>query len=143
MMKKKLLVMGVAVALSTTVASAKTFMSNDSVNPGLTLTSNIGGVDVYCSNGGTPKKGSRVITSTPLDLPWFIIASIFHSWNLTCQFYPDGPTPSPSNEIGSATLNMTLISGSISNIETYNGHSMPVITYTADGKSGISVTLNH
>ena len=138
MIKKTILAIGVAAALSMTAASADTFMSSASVGNGLTLISTIGGVDVYC-NG---KKGPTVISSTPLDLPWFVIAGIFSSWNLSCQFYPDGQSPSSSNEIGSADLSMEASSGTISNIQTYNGHSMPTITYTADGKSGISVTLN-
>src|SRR3990167_11205199 len=133
MMKKKILAIGIAAALSMTVASADTFMSSGSMGNGLTLTSNIGGVDVYCNT----KKGPKVITSTPLNLPWFIIAGMFSSWNLSCQFYPTGQTPSTGNEIGSATLSMGTSSGAISNVTTYNGHSMPVIAYSADGKSGI------
>ena len=139
MMKKKILAIGIAAALSMTVASADTFMSSASVGSGLTLTSNIGGVDVYCNS----KKGPKVITSTPLDLPWFIIAGMFNAWNLSCQFYPTGQTPSTGNEIGSATLSMGISSGAISNVQTFNGHSMPVISYTPDGKTGIAVTLNH
>lgn len=139
MIKKKILAIGIAAALSITAASADTVISSAPVGAGLTLTSNIGGVDVYCNS----KKGPKVITSTPLDLPWFVIAGMFSSWNLSCQFYPDGQSPIPSNEIGSANLSMGISSGSISNIQTYNGHSMPTIAYTADGKSGISVTLNH
>lgn len=139
MMKKRMFAIGAAVALSMSIASADTFMSYSSVNPGLTLTSNIGGVDVYCNS----KKGPKVITSTPMDLPWFIIIGMFSSSHLQCEFYPSGQTPVSSNEIGSATLDMTVTSGTISNVQTYNSHSMPVIAYSADGKSGISVTLNH
>ncbi|OGT43813.1 MAG: hypothetical protein A3F13_01525 [Gammaproteobacteria bacterium RIFCSPHIGHO2_12_FULL_40_19] len=134
MMKKKLLAIGAAAVLAVTVASADTFMPDASANLGLTLTSLIGGVDVYC-NG---RKGPAVITSQPSFFPWIGIRFMFGSSDLQCQFYPTGQTPSSSVEIGSAHLDTN--SGSITNIQTYNGHSAPTPTQVPNG---ISVTLVH
>lgn len=143
MLKKKLLAIGVGVALSVS-AIASTSLSSD-VQSGLTLTSNIGTVDVYC-NG---KEGPKTITSSPLNLAYIWIMGIFGSTNLSCTFYPDGVTPTPGshkNEIGSATLALTLTRAEISNVKTYNGHAMPAIAYlgtdNGSGYKGISVTLN-
>ncbi|EKD77014.1 MAG: hypothetical protein ACD_42C00502G0003 [uncultured bacterium] len=139
MMKKKLLAMGLGAVLSMSTVSAMAFdLTSSGVANGLTLTSNIGGVDVYCN----AIKGPKTITNIPLNLPWFVIIGMFHSQSLQCQFYPDGVQPASNNEIGSADLQMTFSTGTISNVQTYNGHAKPVIAYSADDKSGISVTLN-
>lgn len=140
-MKTKLLALGLGVALSVGAAYASPLSTISSVKSGLTLTSNIGTVDVYC-NG---KEGLIPVTSKARNLPWAAIIVMFGSESLQCQFYPDGKTPSTKNEIGSATLTLTLTRGLISNVQTYNGHSAPSIDYdgtnNGSGYKGISVTL--
>lgn len=143
MLKKKLLAIGAGVALSMSAMAFSPFSFD--VQSGLTLTSNIGAVDVYC-NG---EEGPKTITSTPLNLAYLWIMGIFGSSNLSCTFYPDGVTPTPGshkNEIGSANLALSLTRAKISNVQTYNGHALPQIGYlgkgTSNGYRGISVTLN-
>lgn len=143
-MKRKLLALGLGVALSVGAAYALSPSTSSSVASGLTLTSKTGAdVDVYCNT----IKGLYPVTSKALNLPWEAIILMFGSGSLQCQFYPHGDTPIPSNEIGSASLALTLTRGAISNIKTYNGHSAPTIQYDGTPNSsgaykGISVTLN-
>ena len=145
-MKKKLLAIAIGAAVSLSALSATSLFNFSGLSAGLTLQSNIGSVDVYC--GG--KKGPESISSTPTNFPWFLIMGIFGSSNLQCQFYPDGVAPNSSNEIGSADLTINnATTGIISNIQTYNGHTMPVITYSDNGCdkpgagcTGIAVALN-
>ena len=138
-MIKKLIAVGVGVALSFGVYASS---ASSAINPGLTLTSNIGNIDVYC-NG---KEGPDKINSSPLNLPWVFIVGIFGSESLQCQFYPDGQPVNSSTEVGSATLTLTLTRGAISNVKTYNGHGMPAISYlgknNGSGYKGVSVSLN-
>jgi len=131
-MRKKLLAIGVGAVLAASASAANA--------AGLTLTSNAGAIRVYCN--GT--KGPDKITSSPLNLPWILVIGIFNSTSLQCQFYPAGDSPSSADEIGSANLNMTLMTGQISNVQTYNGYAMPTIAYQGNGPAytGISVTLN-
>ena len=95
---KKLLTAGAVLALTlvatTTMAAA---------NPmyGLTMSSNVGNVDMNCkaNNGGT---GSAIlISSATLTHPWGKISKHFHGANMQCQFSLDNAA---NTLVGSAQL---------------------------------------